>query len=172
MLGESVRMEARLGRGERITALLRERFGIDEIPEGYVLLSSAKKARLVSTEALDFLDVASVAGVYVAKETPFGPHLSIEGSRLLGPLATKNVVEVDPEDVDAWMSGSDIEKGEVLGVEPGPVIVKSGEIYLGSGYYDGRRIRNMVSRARRSEQSQPLIDYALRREKEERGEGT
>ena len=42
-------MEARLGREERITALLRERFGIDEIPEGYVLLSSARKARLVST---------------------------------------------------------------------------------------------------------------------------
>ncbi len=88
----------------------------------------------------------------------------------MGPSATKNVVEIPAESMDAWMSGSDLEVGELPGVEPGPVILRCGQVYLGSGIYDGRMIRNMVSRARRSEPEQELVDYALRREKEERGE--
>ncbi len=157
-------------REERLLSELRERFGIGGAPGGLALLTSAKRARLVTREALEFLDVAAVAGVYVARETPFGIHLSIEGAALLGPLAEKNVVEIPESLVDAWMSGSDLELGGLLGVEPGPVILRCGEVYLGSGLYDGRRIRNMVSRARRSEPEQELVDYALRREREERGE--
>ncbi len=163
--------ETERDRGDRLLSALRERFGIGDVPARLTLLTSAKRARLVSREALEFLDVAAVAGVYAARETPFGIHLSIEGAALLGPLAEKNVVEIPEDLVDAWMSGSDLQVGKLPGVEPGPVILRCGEVYLGSGIYDGRRIRNMVSRSRRSEPEQELVDYALRREKEERGEG-
>ncbi len=156
-------------REDRLLSALRERFGIEGMPEGLSLLASAKRARLVTREALEFLEVASVAGVYAARETPFGVHLSIEGTALLGPLAKRNVVGIPEDLVDAWMSGSDLELGGLPEVEPGPVILRCGEVYLGSGIYDGRRIRNMVSRARRSEPGQGLMDYALRREKEEAG---
>ena len=162
--------EAKREREDRLLSALRERFGIEGAPASLKLLTSAKRARLVTREALEFLDVAAVAGVYVARETPFGIHLSIEGAALLGPLAEKNVVEIPEDLVDAWMSGSDLQVGGLPGVEPGPVILRCGEVYLGSGLYDGGRIRNMVSRARRSEPEQEFMDYALRREKEGAGE--
>ncbi|MDK2463381.1 MAG: hypothetical protein QI223_01205, partial [Candidatus Korarchaeota archaeon] len=111
-------------REERLLSELRERFGIGGAPGGLALLTSAKRARLVTREALEFLGVAAVAGVYVARETPFGIHLSIEGATLLGPLAEKNVVEIPENLMDAWMSGSDLELGGLPGVEPGPVILR------------------------------------------------
>ena len=41
-----------------------------------------------------------------------GIRLSIEGSQIIGPKSTKNVVEINEEQTKKWMKGEDLEIGD------------------------------------------------------------
>jgi NOL1/NOP2/fmu family ribosome biogenesis protein len=73
-------------------------------------------------------------------------RLSIEGSQLIGPSATKNVCEVDKEQRAEWLKGHDL---ELEGEFSGHVIIKSGEDYFGTGKYKEGKILNHVPKSRR-----------------------
>lgn len=128
---------------------LAERYGIEEIP--YVIVKSGKRRYRIATEEAVKVAGAQIVGVYVMKETPFGLMLSIEGTQLLGPLAKKNILELPKEMVEDWMKGKDVEISEVgkNELEQGLVIVRSGDLFLGCGFYDGRRIKNLLPKARK-----------------------
>ena len=75
-------------------------------------------------------------------------RLSIEGSQIIGPKATKNVVEVSEEQTKKWMKGGDLEiedKGNCNGF----VIIKHENDFLGTGKFKENRILNYVSKSRR-----------------------
>ncbi len=78
-------------------------------------------------------------------------RLSIEGSQLLGPGATRNVLELGEEEFRRWVCGEDLEKETSL---RGFVIIKHGADYCGCGkvVVDERRgatiIHNYVPKAR------------------------
>lgn len=73
-------------------------------------------------------------------------RLSIEGSQLIGPAATKNVCEIDTEQRAEWMKGRDL---EITGDFNGHVIIKCGADYLGTGKYKEGKILNHVPKSRR-----------------------
>ncbi len=73
-------------------------------------------------------------------------RLSIEGSQLIGPVATKNVCEVDKEQRAEWMKGQDL---EISGDFNGHVIIKCEGDYFGTGKYKEGKILNHVPKARR-----------------------
>lgn len=74
-------------------------------------------------------------------------RLSIEGSQLIGPYATKNVVAVDFFQAKKWMYGQDLEIP--LGDVTTFVILKHGDYFLGCGRYKNGVISNHVSKNRR-----------------------
>ncbi|RLG48971.1 MAG: hypothetical protein DRO06_00270 [Thermoproteota archaeon] len=131
---------------ERFLARLEREYGISGLPEGWVLVISGRRRFRLATPEAASLDPARQVGVYIAKETPFGLILSVEGSQMLGPLASR-VIEVPERDLERWMAGEDLEVRADLG--PGPVVVRCGSLYLGSGVYSRGRLRNMVPSARR-----------------------
>lgn len=87
-------------------------------------------------------------GLYIAeyKLEKNQVRLSIEGSQLIGPVATKNVCKIDKEQRAEWMKGQDL---EITGDFSGHVIIKCGEDYFGTGKYKEGKILNHVPKARR-----------------------
>ncbi|WP_048165909.1 methyltransferase RsmF C-terminal domain-like protein [Palaeococcus pacificus] len=83
-------------------------------------------------------------GIYFGRVEADGIRLTIEGAFLVGPNATKNVIEIDEEKALKWMSGEDIEaEGE------GWVILKWGEYFLGGGKAKNGIVKNYISKDRR-----------------------
>jgi len=132
---------------ERLRKRLFERYGITEIP--YVIVKSGKRKYRATTKDASKIRIAQLVGIYVLKETPFGLMFSIEGTQLFGPLARKNVFEISSEIIEKWMHGEDLEVNSRNKLERGLVIVRSEDLYLGSGLYDGQRIRNLLPKSRK-----------------------
>ncbi|MCS7103794.1 MAG: hypothetical protein NZ992_07955, partial [Candidatus Korarchaeum sp.] len=78
-------------------------------------------------------------------KAPYGFIISIEGSFLIGRGAKKHVVELNDEELNRWMRGEDLEKSLP---EKGVYLLRYGDIFAGSGYYDGRALRNLVPKIR------------------------
>ena len=86
------------------------------------------------------------AGLYIAEVKNDQLRLSIEGSQLIGPTATKNVCEITTEQTKEWFKGNDL---EIKRVFEGFVIIKSGNDFIGSGKFKDGFILNFVPKARR-----------------------
>ena len=87
------------------------------------------------------------AGMYFCEHDKIGIRLSIEGSQIVGPKATKNVVELNEEETKRWFKGGDLEK-ECEDCS-GFVILKNNKDFLGNGKYSNGRILNYVGKSRR-----------------------
>ena len=86
-------------------------------------------------------------GMYFCEIRDNGIRLSIEASQLVGPKATKNIIEISNEDVKQWLKGEDLEKA--CKNCNGFIILKHNNDFLGTGKYKSGRILNYVSKARR-----------------------
>jgi len=84
-------------------------------------------------------------GLYIADEMNDGFRLSIEGSQLIGPRATKNVVELNEDETRNWFRGEDI----IVEHEDAFVIVKHDKDFIGSGKIKKNRLLNFVPKIRR-----------------------
>ena len=85
--------------------------------------------------------------MYFCEHDKTGIRLSIEGSRIVGPKAAKNIVELDEEQVRNWFKGGDLEL-ECKDCS-GFVILKHKNDFLGTGKYKEGKILNYVSKTRR-----------------------
>ena len=85
-------------------------------------------------------------GIYFARVESDGIRLSIEGAFLVGPKATKNVVELDDGKTRRYMTGESVEVDESL---HGWVIVKWRSYFLGSAKAKEGRLINYVPKERR-----------------------
>ena len=94
---------------------------------------------------LEKLRINSI-GMYFCEIDKLGIRLSIEGSQIVGPLASKNVTEISEEQEKQWLKGEDL---EIKGNYSGFVIIKHNNDFLGSGKYKDGRILNYVSKSRR-----------------------
>ena len=102
------------------------------------------------TRDIDKIELRSLRinsiGLYIAEVKNDQLRLSIEGAQLIGPSATKNVCEMDDEQMKKWFKGEDV---TVEGEYEGFVILKYGTDYIGSGKYKEGYILNFVPKARR-----------------------
>ncbi|WP_297417625.1 hypothetical protein [Thermococcus sp.] len=85
-------------------------------------------------------------GIYFARIESDGIRLSIEGSFLVGPKATKNVVELDDERARHYLAGKSVEINESL---HGWMIVKWRSYFLGSAKAREGKLINYVPKERR-----------------------
>lgn len=98
----------------------------------------------ISKIELEKLRINSI-GMYFC-DLEHGIRLSIEGSQIIGPKATKNIVEIDEEQVKQWFRGEDLEINENF---DGFVIIKHKNDFLGSGKFKDGRVLNYVNKSRR-----------------------
>ena len=134
---------------------LKEQYGINELKIDNVFLKSTKDKIYLSTKKIAELDAKNLRinliGMYFAKEDN-GVRLSIEGSQIIGPKATKNIVELNEEQIKQWMRGEGIEiKGDFKGF----VIIKHNNDFYGVGNYKEGKILNYVPKDRRIKRLTP-----------------
>jgi NOL1/NOP2/fmu family ribosome biogenesis protein len=139
---------------EDIIAQMDEQWGAHIEGDYQYLLTAKSRVYIVHKDVakINFRALRIDAmGLYVAEIKKGQIRLSIEGSQLVGPKATKNVVDVDKETAIDWLRGADISVGNGGDGEQfsGFAIVKHGTDYLGSGKYVDGVLLNHVPKARR-----------------------
>ncbi|MFH1505412.1 MAG: hypothetical protein ABIE94_00270 [archaeon] len=127
---------------------LKEQFGYEEKLDYVVLQNNKGKIYLISRDLVNIetqnLRVDTL-GLYFGKQEADGIRLSIEGSQIIGPKATKNIIELEDEDRDLWVKGYDMDMAGELGF----VIIKNKDDFLGCGKLKNNKLYNYVPKSRR-----------------------
>ncbi|HLC60989.1 MAG TPA: hypothetical protein VJJ52_06190 [Candidatus Nanoarchaeia archaeon] len=135
---------------KEIYGLIEKQWGV-KIKLEYGFLRNQKNRIFVISKDISAVDTSrlrlNTVGMYFCEFDSLGIRLSIEGSQIIGPKATKNVVELNEEETKKWFRGEDIEK-ECVDCK-GFVIMKRNDDFLGTGKYSNKRILNYVSKTRR-----------------------
>ncbi len=137
---------------ERIIKILKQQFGIKEIPWKIARLGKERimlfSGEIGDREIFNLDRAAHIEGVglYFAKEQPDGIRLSIEGTQLLRDQITKNVFELNEKQAEEWMLGQEL---NVQTEKKGFFIMKFKDDFLGCGKASENRITNFVPKPRR-----------------------
>ena len=135
---------------KEILKLIENQWGA-KITMDYGFLRSQKNRVFIISKDISKIDVSNLrlnsAGMYFCEIDGVGIRLSIEGAQIVGPKATKNVVELDEEETKKWFKGEDLEK-ECKDCS-GFLILKHNEDFLGNGKYSNGKILNYVGKTRR-----------------------
>lgn len=127
---------------------IKKNWGVEKtfLENKKIIRTGEYKYRLISQETPKKL-IGEVAGTYFARKNKDGTfRLSIEGSQIIGPLATKNVIEINKEELWQWIRGINLENNHD---HEGWVILKHGEDYVGCGKACSKGIINHVPKNRR-----------------------
>lgn len=135
---------------KKILDWLKEHYGIKELKIDKVFLKSAKDKIYLVSRKVSELETKNLrinlVGMYFAKEEKNGIRLSIEGSQIIGPKATKNVIELGEQQVSNWIKGQDISCDADA---EGFVIIKNGKDFYGVGNCKEGKVLNYVPKERR-----------------------
>ena len=145
-------MHRRMNAKERkhLIAWMTERYGpplgewsdlFFQNPKGRVFLLTPVFSRLPTQDLR-----VNALGLYLGRLDAGGIRLSIEGAQMVGSWAVKNVVELSADETRQWMNGEDLENKDGL---EGPVLVRHGKDFYGSGRASGERLLNFVPKERR-----------------------
>lgn len=142
---------------ENFQKKLKEQFGIEKIP-GKIIMRGKEKVFLftanINQEQLKKLEddlFLERAGTYIAKKVDDDYRLSIEGSQIFKKQISKNIIELNGEEMVEWMHGSEILKQTGL---HGFVIIKYKEEMLGTGKASETKITNFIPKSRRLKRKQ------------------
>ena len=135
---------------KEILKLIEERWGA-KLKLDYGFLQNNKNRVFIISKDIAKIDTSKLrlnsAGMYFCEIDKKGIRLSIEGSQIVGPKATKNIVELNEEETKRWFKCEDLEKEcEDCG---GFVILKHNNDFLGTGKYSNGKILNYVGKGRR-----------------------
>lgn len=135
---------------KQILEMIEKQWGA-KIKLDYGFLKNNKNRVFVISKGISKIDTSKLrlnsVGMYFCEQDKLGIRLSIEGSQIVGPKATKNVVELNEEETRKWFRGEDLEK-ECKDCN-GFVILKHNKDFLGTGKYSNGRILNYVGKTRR-----------------------
>lgn len=129
------------------------------------LMNSKNKLFIINKEIVnvdfDMLRIDSM-GLYLGEVKDLTSkngelRLSIEGSQIIGPLATKNVVEISDGLKKLWIRGFDIEVKNINDDETKSteqinnvyVLLKNENDFLGCGKFSNGKIYNLIPKSRR-----------------------
>ena len=134
---------------KKILAMIETQWGFPEKMD-YAFLETEKGKIYIANKEIFNLDLSKIrinsVGIYFA-ETRAGIRLSLEGSQVIGPNATKNVVELDDKEAKQWMRGEDLDKKTDC---RDFVIIKYKNDFLGTGKQTKEgKILNFVPKIRR-----------------------
>ncbi len=136
---------------KRIIKVLEQQFGFGGKLD-YVFLRTNKGKIYVVNRDIDRIDLDMVRinsmGLYFGELLDSGElRLSIEGSQIIGPKASKNVFELDDDSLRLWFKGIDFELEDDRNAF---VIIKHDEDYCGCGKIKNKKLLNYVGKVRRA----------------------
>ncbi len=138
-----------------VLAFLKEHFGVEKKFEfGWYL----NKERLFCiSRDIELINLAELnvnaAGLYVGEWKNGELRLSVDGSQIVGPFASKNIVELSDDELLAWLRGEVLEKK----VEnQGIVFIHHDKDFVGCGKVKEGKILNFVPKIRRLMTAHPI----------------
>lgn len=135
---------------KEILKLIEKQWGA-KLKLDYGFLKNNKNRVFVISKDISKIDISKLrlnsVGMYFCEIDKHGIRLSIEGSQIVGPKSTKNIVELDEEETKKWFKGEDLEK-ECQDCS-GFVILKNNNDFLGTGKYANGKVLNYVGKSRR-----------------------
>ncbi|NOZ80944.1 MAG: hypothetical protein GXP63_04685 [DPANN group archaeon] len=135
---------------KKIKRMLEDQFGFSGPLDYAFLKNHQQKLFIINPEVfrlnLDDLRVDKI-GLYFGEVKDDTLRLSIEGSQLVGPHASKNIVVLDDPAVRQWMAGETVERA--IPGNPYVLIRNSRGDFLGCGKASKRGILNFFPKTRR-----------------------
>ncbi|MBN2567648.1 hypothetical protein JXB02_06225 [Candidatus Woesearchaeota archaeon] len=135
-----------------ILAFLEGRYGSTG-PLDYVFLKNNRERVFIAKRDLFDLDLSRLrinsVGMYLAELLRGEVRLSIEGSQLVGPHATRNVLEIPDDRMRAYLHGEDLDIIGAHGCEDGYVLIRNTGDFFGAGRLSGSRLLNHWPKTRR-----------------------
>lgn len=136
---------------KEILESIKQQFGsVAKLDYGFVL-TAKEKVYIVNKEIgqvdLDGARINSL-GMYFCEYRHNQVRLSIEGSQLVGPTATKNVLSLTDDQAIQWMNGQELEIDNPA-VDRQFVIIKNNKDFLGSGKIIDGKLLNFIPKVRR-----------------------
>ena len=137
---------------KRIIEQLKEQFGIEKIP--YLLIRSGKEkirafsGHLSKEEIKTLSQITNIEsiGLYLIKqEKEQDLRLSIDATNLLKSQITKNILEVNNEQLLDWIRGKDLQ----IITTQNTKIIKHNQDFIGCGKSNGIKIFNYIPKGRR-----------------------
>lgn len=130
--------------------MVEAQWGITERPEGVLLRNKKNKIFLTNRDFEQVLDQnlrIDTVGLYIIEQPNENEvRLSIEGSQLLGPKATKNVTELNKEESRLWLKGQNVPT--TVGTKNFQIIKHKSD-FMGCGKSNGEELRNYMPKTRR-----------------------
>ena len=132
---------------------LKNQFGIKKI-KGLLLKRGQERIFLyqgnLTKKEITKLESAKInierIGVYFCKFQNHEIRLSIEGTQILKDQITKNIFELNKEQMKTWMKGSELNiKSNLKGI----IVMKYKEDFLGCGKASTEKITNFIPKNRR-----------------------
>jgi len=143
------------GEIESIETIVENNYGAKiDLKQFLVLGTFEEKIWLMSKDLfnLDFdkLQINSI-GMNFGKLKRNGKiNLTVEGSQMVGPEATKNICILNEENAKKFMQGSDVKPDEEINCECHNFsIIKFGEEILGSSLLNENGVKNLLPKSRR-----------------------
>ena len=130
---------------------LNENFGVTKIP--YLLIESGREklrafsGSLSKEEIMKFGEMANIEGVgiYFLKKEITGVRPSFEGLMMLKEQITKNILDINEEQMNLWIRGNDLE----IKMSQGVYAMRYNRDFIGCGKSNGIKIFNYVPKERR-----------------------
>lgn len=135
----------------KILAELEEIYGIKDLP--YLLIETGKRkiraysGHLSKDELLQLGKTVNVEllGMYLINTRDEEPRINFDAISLLRSKITKNIMEIDKEQLEKWIRGHDLE----IKASRGIVIIKYDGELIGVGKSNEEKIFNYVPKERK-----------------------
>ncbi len=135
-----------------IVDLLKKQFGIQKL-SGLIVQKGKEKLFLFigkfgpkEIKQLEEKTIIERIGIYFARIERGEIRLSLEGVQMLKDQITKNIFELNEEQANIWMHGSEL---NIATGERGYLVMKYKNDYLGCGKASAEKIGNFVPKSRR-----------------------
>jgi NOL1/NOP2/fmu family ribosome biogenesis protein len=133
----------------RIMDALYATYGFSDELYGVFLRKREEKLYLVSPDFQridDNMLRIDTMGLYFGTYDGREIRLTIEGSQIIGPGSTKNVIDLTKDQASRWLKGEEILLDSEI---KGFAIIRSGEDYMGTGRMKEGRLMNFIPKTRR-----------------------
>lgn len=130
---------------------LEKDFEINTLPEKvYFCINEKDNVYIANKELFDidrFSLRASSFGLRFGSYDEHGFLLSVEGTQLVGEQATKNIIELNEEEKEAWTMGEELSI-DTSTMENQIILIKHGKKFFGSAKAKKGKIKNTLPKAR------------------------
>ncbi len=131
---------------------LTEQFGLinSDFFKNHMFLVNNKKKVFISTknepdQKFRYPKTEKVGLYFATINKDSTLRLSLEGSQIVGKLASKNILELNTQDAENWLKGFDFD----VSIDDGYYILKYKQDFIGCGLIRNNKLFNFLPKTRR-----------------------